>query len=135
MNYQNQVVLCGASSYSKKFYMNPDFDTLPEDIRQDLKIMCVLFTEDIGGTIELIFNGAGSIEIRTDAAEGDVGYDEIGSVLKVKQLQREQGDLFEKLEAYYRVFALGMDPERLTDPEYLSEFGIDLEDEAEEWER
>ena len=93
MNYQNQVVLCGASSYSKKFYMNPDFDTLPEDIRQDLKIMCVLFTEDIGGTIELIFNGAGSIEIRTDADEGDVGYDEIGSVLKVKQLQREQGDL------------------------------------------
>ena len=30
---------------------------------------------------------------------------------------------------------MGMDPERLTDPDYLKEFGIDLEEEEEEWQR
>lgn len=135
MNYQNQVVLCGASRYTKKIYLNPDFDSLPEDIKKELKILCVLFTADVGGTIELVFDENGDIQIVTDAEEGDATYDEIGSVLKVKQLQREQGELFEKLTAYYRVFAMGMDPERLTDPDYLKEFGIDLEEEEEEWQR
>ena len=44
-----EVVLCGASAYNKKFYLNEDFKGLPEQIKNELKIMCVLFTEDVGG--------------------------------------------------------------------------------------
>ena len=40
---------------------------------------------------------------QTDADEGDLLYDEIGSVLKVKQLQRTRQDLLEALELYYKV--------------------------------
>ena len=43
-----EVVLCGASAYNKKFYLNEDFKGLPEQIKNELKIMCVLFTEDVG---------------------------------------------------------------------------------------
>lgn len=35
-------VLCAASSYDKKFYLNEDFGALPDSIKDELKIMCVL---------------------------------------------------------------------------------------------
>ena len=40
------VTLCGASAYQQKFYLNPDFAKLPESVKQELKIICVGFTED-----------------------------------------------------------------------------------------
>ena len=61
MYSDENVVLCASNSYEKKYYFNPDFDRLPEDIKNELKIMCVLFTEEVGGILdELIqadFNG------------------------------------------------------------------------------
>ena len=32
------VVLCGASAYEEKYYLNPQFSKLPEHIRQELQI-------------------------------------------------------------------------------------------------
>lgn len=32
------VVLCGASAYEEKYYLNPQFSKLPEHIRQDTVI-------------------------------------------------------------------------------------------------
>ena len=43
------VVLCGASAYEEKYYLNPQFSKLPEHIRQELQIMCVLYTQKVGG--------------------------------------------------------------------------------------
>ena len=37
--YQENIVLCGASSYEQKYYFNPDFNSLPESIKQELQIM------------------------------------------------------------------------------------------------
>ncbi|MCF2643293.1 MAG: DUF6145 family protein [Roseburia sp.] len=105
--FQEDIVLCGASAYTKKFYLNRDFANLPETIKEELQIMCVLYTEDIGGTLQLIFDKDGNLEFRTEAEEGDLLYDEIGSVLKIKQLQREKQELLEALQMYYRVFFLG----------------------------
>lgn len=103
MYYEDGVVLCGASSYNKKFYFNEDFDLVPKQVKDELKIMCVLFTEDVGGTIQLIYDDEGNLEIVVDKEEDDILYDEIGSVLKVKQIQREKKELFESLETFYKV--------------------------------
>ena len=43
---EEEVVLCAASAYEQKFYLNPQFESLPEAVRQELQIMCVLYTED-----------------------------------------------------------------------------------------
>ncbi|MGN0291029.1 MAG: DUF6145 family protein [Lachnospiraceae bacterium] len=107
--YQEEVVLCGSSAYSKKYYLSEDFEGLPEGIKDELKIMCVLYTEDVGGTLELIFDEEGNLQFRTDADEGDLLYDEIGSVLKIKQLQKDKRELLESLEMYFKVFFLGED--------------------------
>lgn len=105
--YQDRVVLCGASAYEQKYYLNEDFRGLPSQIQDELKIMCVLFTEDIGGTITLVFSKDGELLLETGAEEGDLLYDEIGSVMKIRQIQREKEDLLKALELYYRVFFLG----------------------------
>ena len=102
--YEGNVVLCGSSAYTRKYYLGEDFEGLPEDVKQELQVMCVLFTEDVGGTLTLLFDEDGHLELRTDADEGDILYDEIGSVLKVKQIQREKKDLLEALELYYETF-------------------------------
>ena len=105
--YQENVVLCGASSYEQKYYFNPDFNSLPESIKQELQIMCVLYTEDIGGILTLEFDEDGNLQFKTEALDADAMYDEIGSVLKIKKLQTEKKEFLESLELYYRVFFLG----------------------------
>lgn len=109
--FDDEIVLCGASSYAKKFYLNENFEGLPENIKDELKIMCVLYTEDVGGTLQLVFDEDGNLEFRTEVQEGDLLYDEIGSVLKIKQLQNTKQELLESLEVYFRVFFLGEDME------------------------
>lgn len=104
--YQDEIVLCGSSAYTKKYYLNEDFMNLPQSIKDELKIMCVLYTEDVGGILTLLFDEEGKLQFRTSADEGDLLYDDIGSVLKIKQIQRTRQDLLESLEMYYKVFAL-----------------------------
>ena len=105
--FDDKVILCGSSSYEKIFYFNPEFDSLPKQIKEELQIMCVLFTEDVGGILTLEFAQDGTLEFKTEALEADARYDEIGSALKIKQLQTEKKELLESLEMYYRVFFLG----------------------------
>ena len=105
--FDDKVILCGSSSYEKIFYFNPEFDSLPKQIKEELQIMCVLFTEDVGGILTLEFAQDGTLEFKTEALEADARYDEIGSALKIKQIQTEKKELLESLEMYYRVFFLG----------------------------
>lgn len=105
--YQEHIVLCGSSKYEQKFYLNDDFIGLPEEVKQELQIMCVLYTEDIGGVLTLEFDEDGTLNFVTQADEGDLLYDDIGSVLKIKQIREEKKDLLESLELYFKVFFLG----------------------------
>ncbi|MCI8768117.1 hypothetical protein FMM80_05180 [Schaedlerella arabinosiphila] len=104
---EEEIVLCAASSYERKFYLNPEFDALPESIRQELQIMCVMYTEDVGGVLMVVFDEEGRLELKVDREEEDFLFDEIGSVLKIKQIQQERRELFESLELFFRVFYLG----------------------------
>ena len=104
MSEREEVVLCGASAYNKKFYLNQDFRGLPDSIKDELKIMCVLFTEDIGGIFQVVFDEDGNLEFRTSSDENDLLYDEIGC-----ELQRTKEELLRALEMYYKVLYIGVD--------------------------
>jgi hypothetical protein len=105
--YQENVILCASSSYEQKYYLNEDFNSLPESIKEELKIMSVLFTEDVGGVLTLEFDEEGNLLFNVSSDEGDLLFDEIGSVLKIKELQRKKEELLESLELFYKVFFLG----------------------------
>ena len=103
MEYQNErIVLCGASSYEQKYYFNKRFEKIPRSIQDELHIMCVLFTEEVGGVITFVFEADGSLSIET--AEDDYMYDEISSGLLVSKIRNTRWELLESLDLYYRVF-------------------------------
>ena len=87
--YDEKVVLCGANSYEEKYYLNPDFE------------------HDVGGILTLVFEEDGELCFEVSTEEFDPMFDEIGSQLKIKQLQRDKQDLLQALQLYYKVFFLG----------------------------
>jgi len=97
-----RTVLCGANSYLQKYYFNNEFDKLPDIVKKELQIACVTFTEEVGGIIILQFNEAGKLEISVQADEKDFLFDEIGSELKIKEMQKDKKDLFEGIETYFK---------------------------------
>ena len=105
--YQDRVVLCGANSYEEKYYLNPDFEQLPQSIKDELKIMCVLYVNDVGGILTLVFEDDGQLSLEVTSEEFDPTFDEIGSQLKIKEIQREKQELLEALQIFYKVFFLG----------------------------
>ena len=107
LNKGERVVLCGASSYDRKYYFNRDFAKLPESIQDDIHIICVLFTEEAGGIFRMEFNEEGELELVTEAEEEDLLYDEISAGLLIKEVQRSRKELFEELTCFYRVVFLG----------------------------
>ena len=104
--FDDKIVLCVSNSYEEKFYLNEDFSSLPKDVKDELKNMCVLYTKEIGGILSLELDEEGTLEMVVRAEEDDFLFDEIGSVLKIKQLREVKRDLLESLETYYKVFFL-----------------------------
>ena len=109
------IVLCGANAYEQKYYLNERFKNLPKQIQEELQIMCVLYTADVGGVLLLVFDENGNLELKVEHNEGDFSFDEIGSVLKIKELQDTKEELFKSLEMFYKVFYLGEEMEEETE--------------------
>jgi hypothetical protein len=103
MSNDKEIVLCAASAYNKKYYLNRAFNGLPEQVKDELKAMCVLFTEDVGGIFQMIFDEEGNLQFQTSYDENDLLYDDIGCGLKIKELQQTKRELLESLEMYYKV--------------------------------
>jgi len=110
--YQERMVLCGANSYEEKYYFNEDFAALPTAIQDELKILCVLFVSEIGGVLTLEFEEDGTLCFQVRSEENDFFFDEIGSGLKIKEIQKEKEELLTSLELFYKVFFLN---EEMTD--------------------
>lgn len=106
---QEKMVLCGANSYDMKYYFNEKFNGIPESIKNELHILCVLFTEEVGGIFTIGFDEEGNVLLETNADDDDIYYDDISSGLMVAEVRRHRRELFESLSLYYRVFILKED--------------------------
>lgn len=106
---EERIVLCGANAYEQKYYFNEKFNGIPESIKNELHIICVLFTEEVGGIFTVVFESDGSISLETQAEPDDFYYDEISSGLLVSEIRRKRFELLESLSLYYRVFVLKED--------------------------
>lgn len=109
----SRIVLCGANAYEQKYYFNEQFDKIPDSIKDELHVICVLFTEEVGGIFTIVFEPDGSLSLETQAEEDDIYYDEIGSGLLVGKIRRTREELLESLSLYYRMLILKEDPSEL----------------------
>lgn len=111
---EERIVLCGANAYEQKYYFNEEqFGKLPQSIKDELHIICVLFTEDVGGIFTMFFEEDGQLAFETNAEDGDYLYDEIGSGLLIRKIEQTRQELLESLSLYYRVFILKEDVDAL----------------------
>lgn len=110
-------VICGANAYDKKYYFNEKFNNIPDSIKDELHVICVLFTEEIGGIFTIEFEEDGAVSLRTEYAPEDYLYDEVGSGLLVSEVRRKRQDLFETLSLYYRAMFLNEDVAALLEEE------------------
>ena len=113
MAEEKTKVMCAASAYEQKYYLDPAFERLPEDVRKELQIICVLFVEEIGGILIMEFDEEGNLQFRTESKESDYNYDEIGAALMIKEIRKNRLQLLEQLELYYRAVILGQPLEDL----------------------
>ncbi|MDE6701292.1 MAG: hypothetical protein K2K10_09840 [Acetatifactor sp.] len=113
MMEDKRIVLCGANAYERKYYFNEQFAGIPDSVKDELHIICVLFTEEVGGVFTIVFEEDGTLSLETDAEESDIYYDEISSGLLVGEIRRKRQELFESLNLYYRVFILKEDVSEL----------------------
>ena len=108
--FDGRIVLCGANAYEQKYYFNEEmFAAIPAAVKEELRIICVLFTQDVGGVFTIVFEEDGSVSLDTDAYEEDVLYDEVGSGLLAHEIRLRRRELLEELSLYYRVFVLDED--------------------------
>lgn len=105
--HDEDVVLAVSSSYDRKYFFNPDFEALPDSIKEDIQVRMVMFTMEIGGILTMAFNEEGTMMLSTESDEEDILYDEIGAHLKIKQMTIDDHELFESLEMFFKVFYLG----------------------------
>lgn len=101
-----RMLLCGANSYEQKYYFNPDFNKLPQSVQDELHILCVLYTEEVGGIFTILFEADGGVTLETTAAEEDFLYDEVSSGLLLGEIRRKRRELLESLSLYYRAMVL-----------------------------
>ncbi len=104
---EDRIVLAASSSYDRKYFFNQEFEALPESIREDIQVMLVMFTMEIGGILTMSFDEDGTMLIESESDEEDILYDEIGADLKIKQMTIDRQELFRNLELFFKVFYLG----------------------------
>lgn len=100
----DKIVLVSASSYTQMYYLNPEFKSLPTEIRNELRYICIPLAEKLHCIFTIGFYNNGLIYIETSAEEVDYDFDEIGSQLEIKRLQKEKATFFETLQLWYKLY-------------------------------
>ncbi len=95
----------GAASFYKKGYsFNPEFDNLPMDIKNEIRIICTYYAEKLHGVFTMGFYEDGSVYFEAFGDESDYDYDEIGSKLEIDKLAKEKNELIRALGMWYSIF-------------------------------
>lgn len=100
----DKIIICTASCYNKKYYFNPELNRLPEKIKKELKVISICLAEKLHGIFTIGFYSDSSIFIESTADELDCNYDEIGSMLEIEKLKKEEKELLNSLQSWYKIY-------------------------------
>ena len=122
---REDVVLCAANAYHQKYYLNPEYGNLPEDVQKELKLIAVDYVEEIGGVFLMSFNAEQKLVLKSMHEEDDLRFDDAKAQKKIGELATRYEALFTKLETYYQALEMlhgrGRSSEELTEAEGQAE--------------
>ncbi len=97
-------ILAAASYEKQKYYLEPKFQTLPENIQEEVRILCVSLAQKLECTFLMGFHEDGEVYFETVKGEDDFNFDEIGAELEIKELFRVKKELLGALKIWYTIF-------------------------------
>lgn len=97
-------VLAAADSAQRKYYLGPEFQELPESIKEEVRVICVLLAQKLNCTFLMGFYETGELYFETVRREDDFDFDEIGAELEISALRREKKELLRALELWYAIY-------------------------------
>ena len=97
-------ILAAANNKEQKYFIEGEFQFLPDSIKEDLKRICVYMAEKLNCTFLVGFEENGDVYFETVKHEGDFDFDEIGAELEIKRLQKEELELFRAMALWYVIF-------------------------------
>ena len=92
MEKENRNVLCGANYYEQKYYLNPVYEVLPQAVKDELRILCVLFVQEVSGIIVLEFSEEGHLRILVTHKEDDY-YEQILCRVRCRDTECESSSI------------------------------------------
>ncbi|MBR5348738.1 MAG: hypothetical protein IK125_05835 [Lachnospiraceae bacterium] len=104
----DEVIMCAANSYTQKYFLDPRFSHMPDNIKDDIKILSVAFTEECGGIFLMSFDEEGNLNLSSYSDANDYLYDEISAGLYINRYRMENRELFAALETFYKIVFLDM---------------------------
>lgn len=97
----DKIVLNAASCYNKKYFLNPDFEDMPDNVKNDIKTITVCLAEKLHCIFTMGFYEDGALYFETSGFENDFDYDEIGAGLEIERLEREEKELIKSLSLWF----------------------------------
>lgn len=101
---KSKNVIGGASVYSKKYFLNPEYNKLPNQVLDEIHELCVFYAQKLHCVFTINFSDEGKIYFETRAMETDYNFDEIGAKLDVDKLIRDKEAFIASLELWHKVF-------------------------------
>lgn len=96
-------VLAGASRQKQKYFFEPEFNGIPQTVKDEIRNICILMAERLGCTFLLSFEENGDLVFDIIKNEGDIDFDDIGAELEIKSLKSEKKELIKALKLWYVV--------------------------------
>ena len=97
-------ILAVASYEKQKYFIEPKFQILPEEIQKEIKIMCVLTAQKLCCTFLIGFERQGDIYFETIKEQQNIDFDDIGAELEIKKIQSEKEQLLKALKLWYIIY-------------------------------
>ncbi len=91
----------GASREKQKYFFEPQFNELPDSIKEEIRNICIIMAERLGCTFVISFEDSGDIVFDIIKNENDFDFDDIGAELEIKSLQAEKKELIKSLKLWY----------------------------------
>lgn len=98
---QNLIPIIVSNSYEKKYYLDKRLESLPKEVKDNLKILLVTHTESVGGCVEISFdNTMYDLVFRAYNNDDDFNYDEINANYKLTRLEKNNKEFFDKIAEF-----------------------------------
>lgn len=97
-------VLAAANYKEQKYYMAKEFEQLPNEIKDEIKILCVLTAQKLFCTFVIGFEEEGNIYFDIVKEESELDFDYIGAELEIKEIRRKKKELLQALKLWYVIF-------------------------------